>query len=153
MATVVLRERVGASVTHWTLIGLELVIAANAVYGGIGLARDGMGMPVEWLERTPFDSWRWPGVFLLVVIAVPMTIAAVLEIVRSRRAFAASMFAAIAQMGWIVVQLAMLRQYFFLQPVLFGAGVLVAALALWSHRGDPSRPMRMVENRDRGDGG
>src|SRR5690606_1042961 len=42
-------------------IGLELAIAAGAVYGGVGLVRDGMGMPVEWLAPTPFDSWRWPG--------------------------------------------------------------------------------------------
>jgi hypothetical protein len=117
-------------------VALELVIAANAIYGSIGLVRDGMGMPMEWLARTPFDTWLWPGLFLMVVIAVPMTAAAVLEIIRSRWAFAASMIAAAAQVGWIVVQLAMLRRYFFLQPVLFGAGLLVAALALWSHRGE-----------------
>jgi hypothetical protein len=117
-------------------VALELVIAANAIYGGVGLVRDGMGLPVEWLAPTPFDTWLWPGLFLMVVIAVPMTVAAGLEIIRSQWAFAASMVAAAAQVGWIVVQLALLRRYFFLQPVLFGAGLLVAALALWSHRGE-----------------
>ena len=52
------------------------------------------------------------------------------------------MLAATAQVGWIIVQVAMLRRYFFLQPVLFGAGVLVAALALWSHRGERLVPIR-----------
>jgi hypothetical protein len=120
---------------RWALVAVEFLIAANAVYGGVGLIRDGLGMPGEWLESTPFDSWRWPGVFLLLVIAVPMTTAAVLEIARSQWAFAASMLAAVAQVTWIVVQLAVLRRYFFLQPVLFGAGLLVAGLALWSHHG------------------
>lgn len=77
---------------------------------------------VDWLERTAFDTWRWPGLFLLAVIAVPMATAAVLEIVRSRWAFAASMVAAAAQVAWIVVQLGVLRRYFFLPPVLLGAG-------------------------------
>jgi hypothetical protein len=64
-------------------------------------AGDGLRMPVDWLDPTPFDSWLWPGIFLLAVIAVPMTAAAVLEIVRSPKAFAASMLAAAAQFGWI----------------------------------------------------
>jgi len=58
------------------LIGTETVIGANAVYGGVGLIRDGLGMPSEWLEPTPFGSWVLPGVFLLAVIAVPMFAAA-----------------------------------------------------------------------------
>jgi hypothetical protein len=120
--------------SRWALVAVELIIAANAVYGGIGLIRDGMGMPDEWLEPTPFASWRWPGVFLLLVIAIPMAGAAVLEIARSRWAYAASLAAALAQVGWILVQVAVLRRYFFLQPVLLGAGLLVAALALWTHR-------------------
>jgi hypothetical protein len=114
---------------------LELVIAANAVYGGIGLIRDGMGMPDEWLTATPFASWRWPGVFLLLVIALPMSVAAALEAARSRWAFAASLAAAAAQVGWIGVQWAVLRRYFFLQPLLLCAGLAVGAIAWWLHRG------------------
>jgi hypothetical protein len=120
---------------RWVLAAVEIIIATNAVYGGIGLIRDGMGMPDEWLDASPFTSWRWPGVFLLLVIAVPMAVAAVLEIARSRWAYAASLAAGLAQISWIVVQLAVLRRYFFLQPVLLGAGLMVVLLAIWSHRG------------------
>jgi hypothetical protein len=140
MATATQSEGVQVRASRWVLIAVELLIAANAVYGGVGLIRDGMGMPGDWLEPTPFDSWRWPGVFLLLVIAIPMTTAAVLEIARSTWAFAASMVAAAAQVAWIVAQVAVLQRYFFLQPVLFGAGLLVAGLALWSHRGEPLIP-------------
>ena len=42
------------------LIAVEILVAVNATYGGIGLIRNGMGMPDEWLERTPFSSWLWP---------------------------------------------------------------------------------------------
>jgi hypothetical protein len=79
------------------LVAVEIIIAVNAVYGGIGLIRDRMGMPDEWLERTPFTSWLWPGVFLLLVIAVPMAVAAVMEIARSRWAYTTSLAAALAQ--------------------------------------------------------
>lgn len=125
---------------RWGLIGLELVIAGNGVYGGVGLIRDGMGMPDEWLVGTPFASWLWPGVFLLLVIALPMTAAAVAELRRWRWAYQASMVAAALQLAWIAAQIVVLQRYFFLQPVLFGAGLAVAVLAVISHRGEPLLP-------------
>jgi hypothetical protein len=119
------------------LIALELIIGANAVYGGIGLARDGLGMPDDWLTGTPFDSWLWPGVFLLLVVAVPMVVAAAAEIWRRAWAYRASGVAAGLLLGWIIVQLAVLQRYFSLQPVLFAAGLAVAALAIWTHHREP----------------
>lgn len=35
------------------------------------LLRTGLGMPERWLDRLPFDSWTWPGVALLVTVALP----------------------------------------------------------------------------------
>jgi hypothetical protein len=122
--------------SRWALIGVEALIGANAIYGGIGLIRDGMGMPAEWLDWTPFGSWALPGVFLLAVIGVPMFSAAAAEILRSPWAYLASLTAAACQLGWIIAQVAILQRYFFLQPVLFAAGLVVGGLAVWSHRGE-----------------
>lgn len=124
---------------HWSLIGVELLIAANAIYGGLGLIGSGMGMPLEWLQGTPFDSWVLPGVALLVVIAAPMTIAAAAEITRATWAYRMSLAAGALQIGWIVAQVLVLRRYFFLQPVLFVLGALVILLAWLAHRGEPAR--------------
>ena len=129
------RDREAVRTSRWSLIAVEVLVAVSAIYGGIGLIRNGMGMPDEWLEPTPFGSWLWPGTFLLLVIAVPMSAAAALEIARSRRAYLASMTASACQIAWIIVQVAMLQRYFFLQPVLLGAGLLIGGLAQWSHRG------------------
>jgi hypothetical protein len=74
-----------------------------------------------------------------------MFAAAGLEIVQSQWAYAGSMLAAACQLGWIAAQVAILQRYFWLQPVLFGAGVLVGALALWSHRGEPLVPARKAQ--------
>jgi hypothetical protein len=121
---------------RWALIGLEALIGLNAIYGGVGLIRDGMGMPAEWLDSTPFGSWALPGVFLLAVVGVPMLAAAAAEILRSRWAYLASLAAAACQVAWIIAQVLILQRYYFLQPVLFAAGVVVGGLAVWSHRGE-----------------
>jgi len=127
-------------VSHWFLIGVELFVGANAVYGGIGLMVNGMGMPMDWLVGTPFESWLLPGVFLLLIIAVPMVAAAVAELVRSPWAYLVSLAAGLLQIGWIVGQVGILQRYFFLQPLLLAAGIAVAALAWWSHRGQKLLP-------------
>ena len=53
-----------------------------------------------------------------------------------------------------MAQVAILRRYFFLQPVLFAAGLVVGGLALWVHGDEPLRPARPssvdTENRVRG---
>jgi hypothetical protein len=130
--------RAGASNTRpavwWLLVGLEVVIAVNAVYGGIGLMVNGMGMPADWLDATPFRSWELPGVILLIVVAVSMSIAAVGELARWRLAYLASITAGLVLIGWIAAQVLVLRRYFFLQPVLGVAGALVVGLAWWAHR-------------------
>lgn len=115
----------------WGLMALLLLVAANAVYGGIGLIRNGMGMSKDWLTRTPFDSWLVPGLALMVTVAVPQLIAAGLVLARSRWGAAGGLVAGVGLMLWIVVQLLVLRRFFFLQPVIFGMGVVEAALAWW----------------------
>ena len=129
--------RVGARGTRraawWLLVVLEVVIAVNAMYGGIGLIVNGMGMPADWLDATPFNSWTLPGIFLLAVIALPMFVAVVGELTRWHSAYAASMIAGLVLVGWIAGQLLVLRRYFFLQPLLGMAGALVVVLAWLAH--------------------
>lgn len=124
-------------IARWALIGLELIVGANAVYGGVGLMIDGLGMPAGWLDGTPFDSWVLPGAFLLAVVAAPMLLAATGELARRPWAYAASLAAGALQVGWILAQLVIIQRFFFLQPVMLGAGILVAVLAWSAHRGEP----------------
>lgn len=121
-----------------TLLGLLLFVGAGAVFGGVGLMRDGMRMPVGWLERLPVDSWTLPGVALLATVAVPQLFTAWLVWRHDRRAAVVGLLAGIALVLWIAVQLLLLQRYFFLQPVIAGIGLLEALLALAWVRG--SRP-------------
>jgi hypothetical protein len=118
---------------RWALVATEVVVGVNAVYGGVGLIRDGMGMPTDWLAGTPFGNWLLPGLFLLLVVAIPMLAAAFGEFRGRPWAYRSSVLAAGLLLGWIVMQVALLQRFFFLQPVLFAAGLLVGGLAIWLH--------------------
>ncbi len=121
------RER--GTAWRWSLFGVLVFVGASAVYGGIALVADGMGMPSSWLESTPFTSWTLPGVALLVTVAVPQLGAAGLVVVRHHRAALAGLVVGAALVLWIVAQLLVLRRYFFLQPLIAGLGVVEMLLA------------------------
>lgn len=139
-STVAVRRHAGRKPAHFSLILLEVLIAVGAVFGGVGLvAGNAIGMLPEWLEGTPFASWTLPGVLLLLVVALPMAAAAFAEIRYSTWAFAASVLAGAAQLGWIVAQWLIMQRFFFLQPVMFAAGAGVLVLAWLAHRGESLR--------------
>lgn len=126
---------------HRVTAGIELLVAASAVYGGVGLiAGNAIGMPDDWLAGTPFGSWVLPGVLLLLVVAAPMTVAAVLELRRSRWAAVASVAAGAAQIGWIAAQLLVMQRYNVLQPVMVAVGLAVLLTAIAVRRHEPLWP-------------
>jgi len=124
---------------RWTLIALTLFVAANALYGGIGLVGSGLGMPLSWLEGTWFDSWVIPGILLLAIVALPMLAAAWAMWRRWPRASEVTIGAGALLAGWIVGQMSMVR-YFFLQPVLLLLGVAIAGLAFMAFTGKRKAP-------------
>ena len=118
-----------------TLLGLLLFVAVAAVYGGVGLVSDGMGMPLEWLDRLPVDTWVWPGIALLATVAVPQAVAAWFVWAHDPRAGMVGVLAGLALVLWIVVQLVVLQRYFFLQPVIAVIGLAEAGLGYaWIRR-------------------
>jgi hypothetical protein len=117
----------------WLLVVVEAVVAVNAVYGGIGLIVNGMGMPADWLNGTPFSSWLVPGVLLMLLIAVPMASAAIAEVVGTLRAYEVSVTAGAVLVGWIAAEVVILRHFSLLQPILFVVGILVVLLARLVH--------------------
>ncbi len=128
--------------TRAALIAVEVFVAGGAVFGGIGLIADTLGMQPDWLSGTPFTSWVWPGISLLLIVAMPMTAAAICEWTRQPWAYALSLAAGTALVGWIIAQWLIIGKYFFLQPTMLGAGLLVLLLSWLAHRGEPLRPTR-----------
>jgi hypothetical protein len=114
---------------------MALNVTAAAVYGGVGLLRDTLGMGEDWLATTPFDSWTWPGVALLVTVAVPQLVLGVLCLAGSRWAAPAGVVLGAGLIAWIAVQVLVMQRYFVLQPVVVGFGLIEIALAwAWSRR-------------------
>jgi hypothetical protein len=107
------------------------IVGFNAIYGGVGLMRDGMGMPAEWVDRLPFGSWALAGVALLVGVAAPQFAACWLVLAGHPRAALAAAAAGTVLVAWIVVQVLVLRRYFVLQPVIAGLGLVEVSLAWW----------------------
>lgn len=125
----------------WPIVVLELLTALSAAAGGVGLLwDDAIRMPDDWLTGTPFHSWVLPGIFLILVVAVPMATAAALELRRSPMAGVASVGAGAAQIGWIGAELLIMGRYNVLQPVMMLVGLAVLLLSVWVRRHRPLLP-------------
>ena len=113
------------------LLAVLLLVAASALYGGVALAVDGMGMPDAWLERLHLESWAWPGVALLISVALPQLFGGWRVWKLDPRAGLIGVAVGAALVLWIGAQALLLQRYFFLQPVVVGAGLLEMALSTW----------------------
>ena len=119
------------SPSQWVLASLSGFVSVAAVFGGVGLIRNGMGMPPEWLDGLPVDTWVLPGVALLVTVALPQAAICIAAAVRHRWAIVLGVLGGTALVLWIVVQVLVLERYFFLQPVIAGFGVAEVLIAWW----------------------
>jgi hypothetical protein len=107
------------------------VVAASAVYGGIGLMTTGIGMSQDMLAGTPFSSWTVPGLALLAFVALPQAVVAWLVAVCHRWAGLAAVVAGAGLVAWIGTEIVLVGQYFVLQPVVVVLGLAEIGLAAW----------------------
>jgi hypothetical protein len=112
------------------LLGFGVVSCAIGAVMGIFLG--GAGVPMEYLDGSPFSSFVLPGIILGVVVGGTQA-AGLWGMLRSPRA--GLLLAAVAGFGmliWIFVELAMISEYSFLQALYFGVGLLelIAVTAL-----------------------
>src|SRR5690606_21440473 len=60
----------------------------SALIGMVGLTvGGGLGLPPEWLERTAFSSYFWPGMFLGVIVGGVQALALIAQHGRFRAAW------------------------------------------------------------------
>jgi hypothetical protein len=121
-------------------IPLLLLLAIGAFFGGWELthpAADGsaLGMPLAYLEHSPFTSYFIPGIILFVVFGVGSIVAVVATVLRHWSAPYLLFALGVGQMIWITVELAMVQVYHpQMHPLLFGWGAVAALLAYVWHR-------------------
>lgn len=112
-------------------MGVLLAFAALNAFGGGYYALSGAeGVPVEWLEGSPFRSYLIPGIILFVVVGGAFLTAAILAFARSRHARKAAFLAVTVVFGWLAVQLAIIGYVSWMQPVTAAVALLILLLAL-----------------------
>jgi hypothetical protein len=107
-------------------------MALAAAAGVVGLAGGGIDFGPSITARLPWHSPAVAAAALGTVVAVPMAATAVAGWRRSRRTAEVAGIAGLALIGWIVVEVAVIRTFSWLQPVcfLYEAGVLALGVLL-----------------------
>ena len=106
------------------------LMSGLAAAGAVGLVGGGIDLGPTIRGRLPLHSEPLGGVALAGIVGVPMGAAAVAGWRRSPRTGDLAVLAGTALAGWIVGQVAIIRSYFWLQPVCFAYGVGVAGAGL-----------------------
>lgn len=107
-----------------------LMIAISAFGGGYYGMNGAEGVPLAWLEGSPFASYYVPSLFLFAVIGGGCLLASALVFSGKPIGRKAGMYAAYAVLFWIGAQLAVIGPKSFLQPFVVVIG-LTMAIASW----------------------
>lgn len=113
-----------------TAIVLDLVLGLLAVAGGIYLLAGAPRLSKEWLRNTPFRSYVWPGLVILVLVGGSLITAAVLLLSGAALGRLVSLEAGVLLVGLTAVQLSTVGYRHWLQIVVLVAGVVVVGLSL-----------------------
>jgi hypothetical protein len=94
--------------TYYLLLAAVLAQALSGLAGGFGLMADpsgeAVGLPVEWLDGSPFSDYRIPGMILFTILgAYPLIVAWALW-QRRRWARMGSLLVGFGLLIWIVVE-------------------------------------------------
>jgi hypothetical protein len=107
------------------LAGTTAVAAGGGATYGLAGARD---VPPEWLEGSPFGSYRVPSIALGAGVGGTCAVAALAAARDDPRTAAATTVAGAVLTGWIVAQVATIGLRSPLQPIMAGVGVALLGL-------------------------
>jgi hypothetical protein len=99
--------------------------ALNAIAGGVGFIGGGIDMGPGITGRFPWQSPVVAGLALVTAVGVPMAVVAVLALRRDRRWSPAAVTAGAVLIGWIALQLLIIRTFSWMQPASVAAGLVV----------------------------
>lgn len=132
---------------HRPVFGRRPVLAAaagltavSAVGGAAGLIIGYIDMGDRLQSRLPFASPVFSGVALALIVALPFAMLAGRAWGGRSGTDAAAVFAGVLLVGWIVVELAFLRELSFLHPLCVGVGVAFVIIGL-ARRGVIEHPV------------
>ncbi len=117
---------------------LQAFIGLGALAGGFGLVKDpsgsALGVPLSFLEGSPFPDFLIPGIFLLAVNGVGSMIGAVLSFIRRRYAQEIAIVLGAILVAWIVIQVVIIRSFSWMHILYFILGVVELGIGLYIRR-------------------
>ena len=117
---------------------LQAFIGLGALVGGFMLVKDpsgsALGVPLSFLEGSPFPDFLIPGIFLLAVNGVGSMIGAGLSFTRRRYAQEIAIVLGAILVTWIVVQVIKIRSFSGLHILYFILGVVELGIGLYIRR-------------------
>ncbi|WP_433754572.1 hypothetical protein [Nocardia sp. CA-135398] len=119
-------RRLGASEALLCL--LSGLVATWAVAGVLGLMTGSLDLGATIEDRIPFHSPAFAGLMLALVVGFPMTVTALFAARDDERTPLAAMISGLGLVGWILVQLVVIREFSWLQPIWVGFGLAVLLL-------------------------
>jgi hypothetical protein len=127
---------------RYVLGGLLGFGALNAFGGGYYGLSGAKGVPVEWLEGSPFRNYWVPSLVLLVLVGGAFLLAALAVLTGRHNGRTLAIGASAIVLGWLVIQVAIIGFVSWMQPATAALGVVILALAWWlpqpgSRRGPP----------------
>ncbi|AIJ23143.1 hypothetical protein [Amycolatopsis methanolica] len=112
------------------LASLTALIAVTAWAGAVGLVIGAVDLDATVTARLPFHSTVFAGISLGVLIAVPMTVVTWFAARRDPRTSPAAVVAGTVLIGWIAVEVGIVRTFNVLQPVCVLAGLVLLVAGL-----------------------
>ena len=117
---------------------LQAFIGLGALAGGFGLVNDpsgsALGVPLSFLEGSPFPDFLIPGIFLLAVNGVGSMIGAVLSFTRRRFAQEIAIVLGAILVAWIVIQVVIIRSFSWMHILYLILGVVELGIGLYIRR-------------------
>lgn len=125
------RRSAGSRLLRGGLLVVAWFNLASALIGMVGLTLGGgLGLPPEWLDGSPFDSYFWPGIILGVVVGGIQALALIADHRRSLLSPGLHAAAGLVMMIWIFVEIAMLLVWSPLHGIYFASGLIQVVLSV-----------------------
>lgn len=110
----------------------------NALIAGFLLMYDPsgelMGLRTDYIRYSPFPNYFWPGLVLFLFNGLLNLLAAYWTIKRKKHYALAVITQGVILMGWIMVQVMMVKEINILHTVMFSIGSMLFLLGVWINK-------------------
>jgi hypothetical protein len=104
---------------------LAALISVTALGGAVGLITGLLWLPEPIVQRLPFESPQFAGGALALIVGVPTATLAALAALGRPESDRAAEISGAAVIGWILIELAFIREISFLHPMYLALGLVL----------------------------